>query len=40
MITDSRTSWRNVCDIQETRMTALCELIADGRLTIARAAKA
>ena len=40
MITDSNTNWRNVWDIQETSTTALPELIADGRLTIARAAKA
>jgi hypothetical protein len=40
MITDSNTNWRNVWNIQETSTTALPALIAPGRLTIARAAKA
>jgi hypothetical protein len=40
MMTDSRTSCRNVCDIQETSVTALPEAIAEGRLTNASAAKA
>jgi len=39
MITDKSTSCRNVREIQETIMTGLCDVIADGRLTKATAAK-
>ena len=40
MITDNRTSWRKVWDTHDAEVTALCEVMAEGRLTSARAAKA
>src|ERR1700676_946645 len=40
MITESSTNWRKVWDTQDTRTTALPELVAEGRLTSASAAKA
>jgi hypothetical protein len=40
MITDNRTSCRKVWEIQDTRTTGLCELMAEGSPTQARAAKA
>jgi hypothetical protein len=40
MMTDSSTSWRKVCEIHDTNVTALCDLMAWGRLMRAKTAKA